>query len=249
LRPWRERYLDMRVAPNSLSRALRIMNALIKGLEVRGFEVETEENKTPSTYVLILDEKIYFSLNERVRREDHVPTEKEKRKLERYRFAYVPPWDFIPTGELTLRIDTYGKYGTRKTWADARTQRVEELLNDFVFAAIKTAGCKRQERLEREEYYRRLEEERRRREELERLRQAEEDRRRDLENKAELWAKANQLRAYIREVEKAASARPLSQDFLEKLKKWLSWATQHADRLDPLESRLPFEKDPMVSGS
>jgi len=31
LRPWRKRYLNIRVAPTSLNRALRIMNALIKG--------------------------------------------------------------------------------------------------------------------------------------------------------------------------------------------------------------------------
>ena len=42
------------------------------------------------------------------------------------------------------------------------------------------------------------------------------------------------FRAFISAVEKTASERHLSQDNQEKLYKWLSWAMQHADRLDPL---------------
>jgi hypothetical protein len=29
----------------------------------------------------------------------------------------------------------------------------------------------------------------------------------------------------------------------ERLNKWLSWAKEHADRLDPLQKGLPFELD------
>jgi hypothetical protein len=42
-RPWKKRYLDIRVTPRSLNRALRIMDALIKKLEMLGFEIIAKE--------------------------------------------------------------------------------------------------------------------------------------------------------------------------------------------------------------
>ena len=52
------------------------------------------------------------------------------------------------------------------------------------------------------------------------------------------------LGAYLGEVERTASERERSIDFQECLEKWLSWARQHADLLDPLKGGLPFEVDP-----
>ena len=140
LRPHNKKYLDIRVAPANLVRALRIMNVLIKSLELRGFQVENEVYRSTRTYVSILGGKIYFRLHEKIQRLDHVPTAAEKRELARYNHSFMPRYDFLPTGKLTLQIDEYGKYGFRKTWSDTNHQQVEETLNDFIIAAIKIAG-------------------------------------------------------------------------------------------------------------
>ena len=83
LRPVRKRYIDIRVAPENLNRALRIMDALIKALEKRGFPVSTVTGLYfPNTRVKILGEKIKFSLHEWTRQIDHVLTDEEIRDQE-----------------------------------------------------------------------------------------------------------------------------------------------------------------------
>jgi len=74
-----------------------------------------------------------------------------------------------------------------------------------------------------------------------RRREEEMKRRQDLENQADMWAKSIQLREYIDAVEIANSNKPLSEESREQLVKWLSWAREHADRIDPLKTHAPFE--------
>jgi hypothetical protein len=78
-------------------------------------------------------------------------------------------------------------------------------------------------------------------EELERQRREEEERRRDLERQAQMWIVAIELRKYIDAVEKKGCDRKISGDQKKQLNKWLVWANQHANRIDPLKGRLPFE--------
>ena len=65
----------------------------------------------------------------------------------------------------------------------------------------------------------------------------------DLEKQAENWVKSRQLREYIQAVEIAASKQGISGPFHEGYAFWIRWAKAHADRLDPLIRRLPFEDD------
>ena len=69
--------------------------------------------------------------------------------------------------------------------------------------------------------------------EAERRRQEEERRRQELERQAEAWAKAQFLRAYIDAVERESAERGLSVFPESELGRWLPWARDHADRLDP----------------
>jgi len=250
LRPWRKRYLDIRVSPENLNRALRIMQALIKAFESRGFPVSIKNNGDgyPSTYIKIFGEEIKFALKEKVSRSEHVPTEKEQQEKRKHGFLYdIQRWDFTPTGKFTLLIDDWGN-GQRKQWSDGRTQTVEGLLHSFLIGVVKYADVERQERELREEEQQQWEEERRLRAELERRRRAEEERLQDLEHQTLQWAKSQQLRAYIKEVEKVASRRPKPNEFQSDLDLWLNWAKLHADRLDPLTRGLPFENRQVESG-
>jgi hypothetical protein len=103
----------------------------------------------------------------------------------------------------------------------------EGILNEFIISAIKIADTKKQGRLEREEHARQLEEEHRIRAEIERQCREEMEWRQDLENKAAVWAKSQQLRTYIQAVETAASSRPFSENFQRDCNNWLDWADQH----------------------
>ncbi|MGD8258816.1 MAG: hypothetical protein PVG70_19685 [Desulfobacterales bacterium] len=241
LQNWRIKHLNVRVSADLLNRALRIMDCLIKFFEKQGFEVSIgNRNESAGTHVIILEEKIKFYIQEKSLRKDHVPTIKEKEDLERWHHIYSNKYDYKPSGKLTLQIDSWSASGIRKRWSDGKIQRVENFLIDFAINVVKMADIKRSDRIEREERWRLQEEERRRQAEMERLRQIEEERLRDLENQAALWFKSNQLRDFISAVETAALERGFSIED-EPLKSWFKWAKNHANRLDPLYTNLPFE--------
>jgi hypothetical protein len=241
LHNWRIKHLNVRVSAGLLSRALRIMDCLVKFFEKQGFEVTIgNKNESTGTYVIIVEEKIKFYIQEKSLRKDHVPTEREKEDLKRWHHAYFDKYDYIPSGKLTLQIDSWSASGIRKRWSDGKIQRVENFLTDFAVNVVKMAELERAHRIEREERWRKQQEERRLQAEMERLRQIEEERLRDLENQAALWFKSNQLRDYISAVETAALERGFSIED-EPVNRWLKWAKNHADRLDPLSNNLPFE--------
>ena len=242
LRPWRENYLNIRVAPNSLSRALRIMDSLIKTFEEFGFIISNDVYQVPRTHVHIFGEKLEFSLSEKTDRMDHKLTKKEIQELKRYPdTTYLRRWDYIPSGRLILSIDEWYNYRIRKKWSDSPYGRIEDILNQFLINIVKIAAIKQKESQKREEERRRWEEEQERLAEEARRKEIERQLLLDLENQSQLWIKSKQLRAYIQEVENAAKNRLSSENLNERLNKWLSWAKEHANQLDPLQRGLPFK--------
>ena len=87
-------------------------------------------------------------------------------------------------------------------------------------------------RQEQEEQLRR-EAERRRQEEAQK-RQEELARRQALEQEVANWAKAQQLRAYLAALKDMLNAKHGAIQSGSQADQWLTWAHQHADRLDPL---------------
>ena len=147
-------------------------------------------------------------------------------------------WDYQPTGLLRFRINEWGGEGARKTWIDGRRQRLEDVLNDVVVGLVTFAEAERRAREERERQRLEWEAERARQAELERRRREEEARRQELEHEAEVWARAKNLRNYVEAVECQARMVGVGLELGTELRCWLDWARQHADRLDPMESRL-----------
>jgi hypothetical protein len=93
--PKAARCLDVKVGPNSVERAARLLDALLKALEARGWAVSAGEGEPPKTWVNILGEKVSLRLEEAVERRE---------KVESF-FDHRHEYDHIPTGRLTLRID------------------------------------------------------------------------------------------------------------------------------------------------
>lgn len=77
--PGNKGLLDIRVSPENLSRSLRIMDSIIKAFWANGLKIGQDPEKYSGSYVRMLGEKIFFSIDEKVKRIDHVPTKKRKR--------------------------------------------------------------------------------------------------------------------------------------------------------------------------
>jgi hypothetical protein len=143
-------------------------------------------------------------------------------------------YDSSPNGILLLKIKNDDVMNTRKTWSDGRRQRLEDCLNSFVGGLVKAAIAIKHLRAERERRELEWQEERRQWEESERLRREEEEKLKALDKEIASWHRSQQIRTYIDAVKKWAIQKYGEIKPDSKLHQWLTWATQQADRLDPL---------------
>ena len=258
--------LDIQVAPESLDRALRICDALIKAMETAGLPVdiaivEEAEPERPSYYdrterephaparvtrVLCNDEWIEFCLSEKTKRiEGPAPTPSDKGG---YTWApRVYAWE--PTGELTLQLTNVEGLGVRAKWQDGKRQRLEQCLGSFVahlstvalaFKLKRDADAQRAIAA-REAELRRLEESRLRYQAEERRRQ-EEKREQQLEAEVALWRRAEDIRAYVQATLKILGDGDAVTADDKSARERMKWALEYADRIDPLpqeEARPP----------
>lgn len=225
---------DVDLCPASIPRALRILDALVRGARRAGFEVA---DRGRAVHFVVEGEEVHFRLREPTRQE-RIELPKEKRHWGRYEFRHHP------TGRLELEITQDRWWIPRHVWRDTERQRLEDLLGSFLVGVYRAACTYRDSRLEDE---RQREEERRREEEqrrLERLRAEEAERRRRLEEQAERWRRSRDVAAFVDEVARRAAAAPLEGEAKEALGAWLAWAREHAERLDPLSRGLPPFPEP-----
>lgn len=223
------RQLNIRVSPQHFSRALRIMNTLFLALEGRGHHVAIQDGYKKTLGVRIDGQPIEFGLEEKFQR--FVRSEDKTRKQHPWEYHQ---YEYKPTGTLMLKITEWGAEGLRKTWSDGKTVTIEECVNEFVIGLLKVAAAVKAYRAKQEEEERlRREAERRRYEEAQK-REEELARQRALEQEAANWAKAQQLRAYLSAVKDMLTVKHGQIQAGSQADQWLTWAHQHADRLDPL---------------
>jgi len=237
--------IDIRVSRKSLSRALRIMEALVKGLETRGGSVAISGE---STLVEILGVRLGFGIIEQLNRKK---VEVKNHDLNGYYHFGHSRFDEIriPSGNLCLMLndpDFYWDSRFRKNWRDTENKRLENGLNGFMKCLLKLAVHKKERIRQKEEEERQRLDRQRRREEEERLRaerrrqiKEEQQRLSRLVSAAEDWKKSLLLREYINAIEAATLTGACSFNPENGLENWLKWAREQADRLDPLTPSPP----------
>lgn len=250
--------VNVNVSRLRLRRALLIMDALIRCFERHGYSVAcpVEEDEECETRVALMGVEVPFRVDEflleNVGGQSGVSGAKEVFRLHRPR-RYGP---VSLSGRLQLSIDEdrcawcVRWKGFRLSWSDGKHQRVEELLGAFVTETARVAAfmkTKKDEYAKREKE-RQIEEERkaaaaRRRQEM--VAEINEERRRveALKEEAENWKKSQTLRRYIEAVRQSAVERGLDVGADSETGKWLVWAAQQADRLDPLTESPPSVLD------
>lgn len=235
-RPRAKGCFDVRIAAGSIDRAMRILDALAKALEVRKLPLTTNDNQATRITVLGISHEI--SLEENTTRKVRELTPAERKQQERHSWLYrSPQYEYVATGRLTLRIKGYGN-GERRSWSDGKHQRIEDCLNAFIIGLIQASVRAHAEQLERERWHReRMEQERCRREE-ERNQKLEAARRAALDEQIGAWCKSQQIRAYIEAISRVATDKhgPINPE--SDLGRWLAWISRYVDSLDPLRGDL-----------
>jgi hypothetical protein len=215
--------LSVRVSKDTVHRALLILDALVKALEVRGCTVEAND----ATVCRIGETVVPFYIWERVRRTERPLTDKDKERAWLYN-----RWQFIPTGELVFTLDEFCV--DRKNWADGKNKKLEHKLNSVVaglFAAAEQLRLREIER--REEEVRRAEAERKRAE-MEHQRWIQEERGKQLDRLVTSWTRSNHLRQFLNECEQSLTLQDENRDVSGEY--WLKWARAYADAIDPFKN-------------
>ena len=227
---------DISVFPESIDRALRIMNTLVKALIKRGYSVAVDE-KNNATVVRVLDEQIVIRLEERSRQTRHIPTPAELKDEKQWSYRSYQAYDYIGTGEFCLKNP--GSYQSEKIYKDDKTGKVEDKLNLFVIALIKKALQLKDIRIRRarEEEIRRAKE--RKQWEMDAMVRKEKEKFETLKKQSEAWHESQKLREFIN----AAYQSQPNFDPESPFAKWLVWASLQADRMDPLKHGPPSVLD------
>jgi hypothetical protein len=245
LEPPKKACLDITVSKNSLRRALRIIDTIIKSLEKQGFTVFFSEGFTKTK---ILDIPVSFGITEKLMIKKKQPKDHGLRGY--YEFGHsLFVEERVPSGKLCLTIHDagiYWRYGCQQNWNDGAKQKLEDRMNSFVNGLVNVAVAKKEhdrqqkdEERQRIERQRQLEEERRKQAELRKRYLEEQVRVTKLISEAEDWKRSQILREYIAEIEKHATCGTLPFSPDKPLAEWLKWAHDQADRLDPLTPSPP----------
>lgn len=210
-------------------RRLRLLNSLLLAFAKAGYKCWLSDEDARSTGVYIGSQRVSFLL-------DH-PNAKQDRE-----YRYRTRQGAVDTLQLKLATD--------KVWIDKPSDKLESRLTEIVVKTI-TYGevCLREgaeyafakaweHRREMEALLQKQRDEADRRE-LERRLKAEHERRNDLLRMARDLRKANEIRALVAEVQRARGTDPHE---AAKVGEWARWATEVADRTDPL-MRLRFTDD------
>jgi hypothetical protein len=136
-----------------------------------------------------------------------------------------------------IHSGAWGKYEQRTRWSDAKVQRIENLVADFVAGLMRTAVALRRQEEERKQ--READEQRRvqERAQLQKDIQEEEKKLEQFNKWVDDWERAERLRQFIAAyAEKSRSRQAKKQP---QYKTWIEWATRQADRIDPFVAGKP----------
>ena len=213
------KHLDIRVSPEQLPRALRIFDTVLQAVLKSGQEIVKQDGKP---HLRINGEHLRIRLEEKSTR---IPSNGHR-------------WNYKPSGRLQLTIMEICR--GQSIWRDGKSNKLEEQLNEFLWALYPAAERQKEARLRREKHEwerqqleRVRQEEEKRRLEIEQKRKEEEFQLRILENEAERWMQSWNLRNFINAVE--AQIGDVAAESREA--QFLRWAREHADRIDPLTSK------------
>lgn len=217
--------LNLKVSPQQLPRAVRIMSGLLTAAEKAGHAVKLGQQ--PSYYrrsrtgepeqevqVLLEGMPVTFKMLETARRSEHVVTRAEQLELDRGRHPYLPRYDFHPSGRLELEITRPWHDELTALWRDRKNRPLERALAEVLVNMESIVDAAHQREKERH-----LEEETRK--EIQRRDMEEQKRIEKLHQLVSDWKTVREIRAFL----DAAEGRH-DGDFL-------LWAREYVDHIDP----------------
>jgi hypothetical protein len=237
--------LAIEVAPKSIDRAMRIMDALIKALAASGRSVEVREPKMmsiwlpgvslrqttmPITLVMVEGELVPVAIEELT---ESVPKNSNAAGWE------PPTSERRPTGRLRLRVrDDFDAYRFRldvqRNWTDTEKRRAEDSLNAFVRGLVAIAPAVKAQRIETEQRRKQQEAQQREWEREGSRKELDERWQKRIEDEIGRWRFARDVREYIEETRRVLEEGDCRVTPSGELDQWLRWCDDYASRIDPV---------------
>mgnify|MGYP006946480455 FL=1 len=223
--------LRVRTSRKCLTRALILINTLIKEFESRGYGVRIGERV--ETELILEEGAISVRLDERTKQVAPPPPSPRPKtgqlppSYEPWRPAYL----LVATGEFTLTFGRYRLSGCRHSWRDRPGATLESQLHEVMEAIPSWDETLKARRLEREDLELLAKEAQARRVAKAREQEILRRQRARLVDGLSAWENAERLRRYIAAVQDASCQS-------KEKREWLDWANDQVRLLDPLCSRL-----------
>lgn len=249
----REVCIAITVGSDSVDRALRIMDTLLKALESKDVQPEVlppvipkpsrwethAGQGTPSrTGVRILDTFVEFDLREERLRVEIPPPPSPPEPPRARRGRWMPPpappqstYEYRPTGVLIFRITTPDRWG-KKVWKDGKRKRLEDCVGEILDMIFWLGQREREDHLERERRVKEGQERSRREQEEAERRRLEARWMYDLESRLTERAQAAAIREFVEAVEGRFQGMGEMLDPESGPRRWIRWARKKADALE-----------------
>lgn len=212
--------LKIEVSKASVSRALRFMDTLVKVVKRRGHKIEVGSK----TYVVIDNIKIEIRIREVL-------------KTIKISDNIYDTRNYVPSGEVVFRIDSYPS----KEWRGTKTETLEEKLPTIIAKFEIIAEEAKARRIEHRRWQEQQEKIEKKRRELQKLKDDELQSLKKLLNASTRFHKAQYIRNYIVQFEEYAHR---TKTLNNEKNEWLNWAKEKADWYDPfIEKEVKLLED------
>jgi hypothetical protein len=232
-------------------RALRILNAVAREAEQRGYTVRAPRpqdgrNRAEGHMeIVVRGQAFLLVVTEESNRITHELTAAERKDRERYPKSWVPKYDYLASGRLRIRIAN-GAPAHADKFSDTKTKPLEDRLGHLLLELeLRTARAEEHARAQQQaaESRRRRWEETRAAAEVQAIRAF---RTQVLLDQVTDWRQARDLSDYIDAM--TAHLAHLDADDLPAARAWISWAAECTHGLSPLTTkRLRLPHDPEVT--
>ncbi len=220
--------LDIRIGKDSIPRALRLIDTIIKTVEDRGHKVVTESKEhRKETYFELFGEKFTLQLREKTKM-TRISEDEQKKKRIFYSATYEP------IGLLELRLHGKCSYSQLATWKDGSRKTLEDQLNDILIGFIIGVESERNCRKQREIFERQCREEERKRWQQEENRRKEQQKIQEMDEMMDWSDKATRIRKFVQVWRSHIESTEEVIEEGSELAVWIEWALNYADRIDPL---------------
>jgi hypothetical protein len=217
---------DIRISPVNYKQVLRVLDALFKWFEKKGYKADVANGY--GTYIIIDEEKVQIAVEEKA--------QVTKTTLVNNGYWTHTEREYTPSNKISLLIKSYGG-NSRRTWSAGKLYTLEELLPSFIDGIFDFVTAKKENKIRREKEEKEREEARILKKYNLHCAELEKNMIEQLEKQAKDWNFTMQLQSYILAME--AKAKDQNKNIPIDTFKWLEWANQHLDKINPLKGALP----------